>query len=66
MKDFNLNLNQVLAILLRALDHIDVRLVDHGHRVAFIVYKMLQADGSYSREDIRAICTVAALHDIGA
>ena len=64
--NLNLNLNQVLAILLRALDHIDVRLVDHGHRVAYIVYKMLQADGSYQEETLRELCTIASLHDIGA
>jgi len=64
--NLKLNLNQVLEILLRALDHIDVRLVDHGHRVAYTVYKMMQADGSYSEEDMREISIVAALHDIGA
>jgi hypothetical protein len=41
MEDLNLDINQVLAILLRALDHINVRLVDHGRRVAYIVYKMI-------------------------
>ncbi|HVI40481.1 MAG TPA: HD domain-containing phosphohydrolase [Anaerovoracaceae bacterium] len=66
MKDLNLNINQVLAILLRALDHIDVRLVDHGHRVAYIVYKMMQADGSYPEKDMQEICIIASLHDIGA
>ncbi len=66
MKDLNLNIDQVLSILLRALDHIDVRLVDHGHRVAYIVYKMMQADGSYLDEDMKEICIIAALHDIGA
>lgn len=66
MKDLDLNINQVLAILLKALDHIDVRLVDHGRRVAYIVYKMMQADGTYSRKDMQEICIVAALHDIGA
>lgn len=66
MKEHKLNIHQVMDILLRALDHIDVRLVDHGHRVAYIVYKMLQADGSYSEREIQEICIVAALHDIGA
>lgn len=66
MKDLNLTINQVLAILLRALDHIDVRLVDHGHRVAYIVYKMMQAEGTYQEKDMQEICIIAALHDIGA
>jgi len=66
MKDLDLDINQVLAILLRALDHIDVRLVDHGRRVAYIVYKMMQADGTFRQKDMQEICIVAALHDIGA
>lgn len=66
MKDLKLNINQVLSILLRALDHIDGRLIDHGHRVAYIVYKMLQTEGTYREKDIMEICIIAALHDIGA
>lgn len=68
MKDLSLNLstNQVIAILLKALDYIDVRLVDHGRRVAYIVYKMMQTSGSYQEKDIQEICITAALHDIGA
>lgn len=66
MKDLNLNINQVLSILLRALDHIDVRLVDHGHRVAYIVYKMMLAEGVYQEKEMQEICIVASLHDIGA
>lgn len=66
MKRLILSVSQVIGILLRALDHIDVRLVDHGHRVAYIVYKMMQVDGSYSESDMQDICIVTALHDIGA
>ncbi|MBR0596978.1 HD-GYP domain-containing protein [Sinanaerobacter chloroacetimidivorans] len=64
MKDFNIS--SVLSILSRALDCIDERLIDHGNRVAYMVYKMMQADGSYSDEDMREICITTALHDIGA
>lgn len=66
MKELNLDIKQVLSILLRALDHIDERLIDHGRRVAYMVYKMLQTDGTYHKKDIQEICIVAALHDIGA
>lgn len=66
MKELDLSTSRVLKILLRALDHIDVRLVDHGHRVAYIVYKMMQADGSYTEKEMQDICIVSALHDIGA
>lgn len=55
-----------MSILLRALDYIDVRLVDHGQRVAYIVYKMLQLENSYSEKEKQEICLATALHDIGA
>lgn len=61
-----LNITRVMAILLRALDYIDVRLVDHGQRVAYMVYKMLQIDGTYTEKEMQEICIIAALHDIGA
>ncbi|MDF3001946.1 MAG: hypothetical protein K0Q48_2065 [Bacillota bacterium] len=66
MIGLNLTLRRVMSIMLRALDHIDVRLVDHGHRVAYIVYKMMQASGAYSLREMQEIVIVSALHDIGA
>lgn len=66
MKKFNLDINRVLAILLRALDYIDVRLVDHGQRVAYMVYKMMQMDGTFPEKEMQEICIISALHDIGA
>ncbi len=66
MKDHNLGIIRVLSILLRALDYIDVRLVDHGQRVAYMVYKMMQVDGTLDEHEMKEICIVAALHDIGA
>lgn len=68
MKNLSLNLstNQVMAALLKALDYIDARLVDHGRRVAYIVYKMMQTSGSYQERDMQGICITAVLHDIGA
>ena len=62
----NLRIQNVMSILLRALDYIDVRLVDHGQRVAYIVYKMLQLENSYSEKEKQEICLATALHDIGA
>ena len=66
MKRLNLTIGGIMSVMLRALDHIDVRLVDHGHRVAYIVYKMMQASGSYSSKEMQEVIIVAALHDIGA
>jgi len=55
-----------MSILLKALDQIDIRLVNHGRRVAYIIMKMMQADGSYSPKHMHEITILAALHDIGA
>ena len=62
----SLNFSQVMSILLKALDQVDVRFVDHGRRVAYIVYKMMQEGGFCTKKDMQEICIVAALHDIGA
>jgi putative nucleotidyltransferase with HDIG domain len=66
MTTCSLNFSQVMSVLLKALDQIDERLVNHGRRVAYIVYKMMRADGSYTEKDMQEICILAALHDIGA
>lgn len=66
MKRLNLTMEGVMSVMLRALDQIDVRLVDHGHRVAYIVYKMMQASGAYSLQEMQEIVIVSSLHDIGA
>ncbi|QOX63489.1 HD domain-containing protein [Anoxybacterium hadale] len=66
MKRLNLTIGRVMSVMLRALDQIDVRLVDHGHRVAYIVYKMMQASGAYSLREMQELVIVSSLHDIGA
>ncbi len=42
------------------------RLMDHGSRVAYMVYKMLQEKGGYEEFELADIVMVATLHDIGA
>lgn len=42
------------------------RLIDHGSRVAYMVYKMLQHKGGYEEFELADIVMVATLHDIGA
>lgn len=56
----------LIKIMRRTLNYLDKRLVDHGQRVAFIVLKMLQAEGNASEEEIRNISLITMLHDIGA
>ncbi|MCH5256727.1 MAG: HD domain-containing protein [Lachnospiraceae bacterium] len=42
------------------------RLIEHGSRVAYMVYKMLQEKGGYEEFELADIVMVATLHDIGA
>lgn len=61
-----LNNERIIEIMQKSLNHVDGRLVDHGKRVAYMVFKTLYADGGYSLQELRNICMVAMLHDIGA
>lgn len=53
-------------ILRKTLGLVDRRLVDHGERVAYILYAMLRQAPAYTPEQIARACTVGVLHDIGA
>lgn len=45
---------------------INPTLMDHGSRVAYIVYKMLQEENKYEEFELADIVMVATMHDIGA
>ncbi|MEG0155124.1 MAG: HD domain-containing protein [Lachnospiraceae bacterium] len=61
-----LNSRSVTKIIRRALGHVDQRLVNHGERVAYMVLKMMEAQGKYSKREIRNACFLAMVHDVGA
>jgi hypothetical protein len=42
------------------------RPIDHGSRVAYMVYKMLQDEGQYEEFELADIVMVVTFHDIGA
>ncbi len=44
----------------------DRRLMDHGSKVAYYVYKMLQYKGGYEEYELADIVFLVTLHDIGA
>lgn len=44
----------------------DRRLMDHGSKVAYYVYKMLQFKGGYEMYELADIVFLVTLHDIGA
>lgn len=55
-----------MNIFRRALNLLDYRLVDHCERVAYIVFKMLEAEKIYREQELVKLCFLATLHDIGA
>lgn len=55
-----------MTILQRMLNLIDYRLMDHGERVAYIMMRMLWADGEHDADSVFRVCLLALLHDIGA
>ena len=42
------------------------RLMEHGSRVAYMVYKMLEDKGGYEEFELADIVMLVTLHDIGA
>lgn len=65
--DFQIiNNRDIVNIIMKTLNMIDERLVEHGARVSYIMLKMLEFQNKYSKSDIMSICMLAMLHDIGA
>lgn len=56
----------VMHIVRKTLNLIDDRLINHGERVSYIIYKMLSYEGIYTRDKILQITITSMLHDIGA
>ena len=42
------------------------RAMDHGSRVAYYLYKMLECKGGYEKFELADFVFMASLHDIGA
>lgn len=56
----------IFVLMRNTLRLIHPRLMDHGSRVAYMVYKMLEEKGLYEEFELADIVMVATLHDIGA
>lgn len=56
----------VVHIIRRTLNCVDERLIGHGERVAYIVYKMLELEAKLNEKEKIDLCITALLHDIGA
>lgn len=56
----------ICKIILEALRIIDKRLIDHGERVAYLIWRMMEYKGGYEEYELAEYAFIAALHDIGA
>lgn len=56
----------IFVLVRNTLRLIHPRLMDHGSRVSYMVYKMLEGKGIYEEFELADIVMVATLHDIGA
>lgn len=61
-----ISLKDILLVIQKALNSIDNRLLGHGEKVAYIMYKLLRCHGGYTEEEIVRITALAVFHDIGA
>lgn len=65
-RNFEVTLKQMILIIHRAINSVDIRLFNHGEKVAYIMMNLLKTDGGYSDEEILDICALSVFHDIGA
>lgn len=64
-KSFEVTLRQMILIIHNAINSVDIRLFNHGQRVAYIMMNLLKVKGKYTDEEIRELCTLGVFHDIG-
>jgi len=57
---------KIIDIMSNTLNHVDARLMDHGERVAYMMYKVLVRQDLFDEAELRDICILAMLHDVGA
>jgi len=61
-----INNEKIIKIMEKTLNYVDKRLVDHGKRVAYLMFKILEKQRKYDDKMLRDICVLAMLHDVGA
>ena len=54
-KVFEVTLKQMILIIHKAINSVDIRLFNHGEQVAYIMMNLLKADGNYSDEEINKV-----------
>ena len=55
----------VYHIIRRALEIMDVKIMQHGEVTAYLLYKMLQAEGTYNPQELADYTMIGMMHDIG-
>ncbi len=56
----------IVLLICDTLKLLNRTLIEHGERTAYIVYKMLEAEGSYELFEIADYAFLAMIHDMGA
>ena len=56
----------VIKLMENVLNRVDPRLVDHGRRVAYLMFRILEPHNIFGDKLLHDICLLAMLHDIGA
>lgn len=65
-KGLEVTLKQMVLIIHKAINSVDIRLYNHGEKVAYIMMNLLKIHGGYSDKEILDICALSVFHDIGA
>lgn len=55
----------VCHIIHKTLNIMDAKIIRHGERTGYILLKMLQAEGGYTRQEILEYTMLGVMHDIG-
>ena len=58
--------DKIITIIERTLNLVSPKLINHGKRVAYSLFKALYPLDIYDDEELRDICILGLLHDIGA
>ena len=62
-----MNSSNILTIIERTLNHVDMRMAGHGKRVSFLVHEVLAArPWQFSAREVQDASVLALVHDIGA
>ena len=56
----------IINIIENVSNGIDPRLINHGKRVAYMVYRVLKPRNLLDKKELHEMCVLALLHDIGA